>query len=109
MIAASQEIAASTAQLVVASRVKAERGSERMTALSQASKSVTTATASVLGTVKSGRETMTERGTEIIVFSHFCLLCKTIMMIKFVASDASASLQLLVRSGNLGYAGRGVF
>ncbi|PSN31546.1 Huntingtin-interacting protein 1 [Blattella germanica] len=38
LVVASQEIAASTAQLVVASRVKADRNSKNMSALSQASK-----------------------------------------------------------------------
>lgn len=62
LMAASQEIAASTAQLVVASKVKADRGSERLSALSSASKIVTKATANVLGTVKAGRETLEEKG-----------------------------------------------
>ncbi len=62
LMAASQEVAASTAQLVVASKVKADRGSERMSALSKASKGVTTATAGVLGTVKTGKEVLEDKG-----------------------------------------------
>lgn len=53
LLVASQEIAASTAQLVVASRVKADRNSKNMSALSQASKGVTQATGGVVATAKS--------------------------------------------------------
>ncbi|KAF5278472.1 hypothetical protein FQA39_LY05961 [Lamprigera yunnana] len=52
LVVASQEIAASTAQLVVASRVKADRKSKNLDQLGQASKGVTTATGGVLATVK---------------------------------------------------------
>ncbi|XP_026271419.1 huntingtin-interacting protein 1 isoform X2 [Frankliniella occidentalis] len=52
LIVASQEIAASTAQLVVASRVKASRDSANLTALSQASRGVTQATGQVVATAK---------------------------------------------------------
>ncbi|XP_056646802.1 huntingtin-interacting protein 1 isoform X1 [Diorhabda sublineata] len=52
LVVAAQEIAASTAQLVVASRVKADRNSQNLQQLTQASKSVTTATGAVLATVK---------------------------------------------------------
>ncbi|KAL0272699.1 UNVERIFIED_CONTAM: hypothetical protein PYX00_005571 [Menopon gallinae] len=53
LIVASQGIAASTAQLVVASRVKADRNSENLKNLSGASKGVTQATANVVATAKS--------------------------------------------------------
>lgn len=49
---AAQEIAACTAQLVVASRVKAPRNSENLAALGQASRSVTQATGAVVATAK---------------------------------------------------------
>lgn len=52
LVVASQEISASTAQLVVASRVKANRNSTNLKQLTQASKDVTTATATVVATVK---------------------------------------------------------
>ncbi|XP_034241716.1 huntingtin-interacting protein 1 isoform X2 [Thrips palmi] len=52
LIVASQEVAASTAQLVVASRVKASRDSLNLTALSQASRGVTQATGQVVATAK---------------------------------------------------------
>nr|XP_024218329.1 huntingtin-interacting protein 1 isoform X2 [Halyomorpha halys] len=48
VIAAAQGISASTAQLVVASRVKADRGSAALNELTQASKGVTAATATAL-------------------------------------------------------------
>lgn len=52
LIVAAQEIAACTAQLVVASRVKAPRGSQNLNALSTASKNVTQATGTVVATAK---------------------------------------------------------
>lgn len=71
LLVASQQIAAGTAQLAVASRVKADRGSQRLVALSQASRQVTSATANVLGTVKSGREIFEEK--ESVDFSTLSL------------------------------------
>lgn len=59
---ASQEIAASTAQLVMASQVKADRGSERLSSLKGASRGVANATASVVGHVKAGQESLQESG-----------------------------------------------
>ena len=69
LMVASQEIAAATAQLVVASRVKAERESERLAALTTASRGVSSATAAVLGSVKSGRQTLEEE--EDLDFSKY--------------------------------------
>eukprot|EP00794_Sanderia_malayensis_P014190 gene14190-15670_t len=59
LMVASNEIAASTAQLVAASRVKASKGSEKLSRLMRASKNVGQSTAKVVATVKSGAE-MTE-------------------------------------------------
>ncbi|KAK9708515.1 I/LWEQ domain [Popillia japonica] len=56
----AQEIAASTAQLVVASRVKADRKSHNLEQLSQASKGVTNATGGVVATVKDCSQLMDE-------------------------------------------------
>ncbi|XP_058794250.1 huntingtin-interacting protein 1 isoform X2 [Phymastichus coffea] len=53
LVVASQGIAASTAQLVVASRVKADRNSTNLSALSEASRLVTQATGGVVATAKS--------------------------------------------------------
>lgn len=52
LIVAAQEIAASTAQLVVASRVKAPRESANLGALGLASRDVTQATGAVVATAK---------------------------------------------------------
>ncbi|XP_058126010.1 huntingtin-interacting protein 1 isoform X1 [Anopheles coustani] len=52
LVVAAQEIAACTAQLVVASRVKAPRSSSNLTALGTASKNVTQATGIVVATAK---------------------------------------------------------
>ncbi|XP_050536269.1 huntingtin-interacting protein 1 isoform X2 [Daktulosphaira vitifoliae] len=53
LIVASHSVAAGTAQLVVASRVKAPRGSRNLDELSKASRDVTNATATVVATAKS--------------------------------------------------------
>ncbi|KAG8040857.1 hypothetical protein G9C98_001845 [Cotesia typhae] len=53
LVVASQGIAASTAQLVVASRVKADKNSRNLAGLSEASREVTQATGSVVATAKS--------------------------------------------------------
>ncbi|VVC44540.1 AP180 N-terminal homology (ANTH) domain,I/LWEQ domain,ENTH/VHS,ENTH domain [Cinara cedri] len=53
LIVASHSVAAGTAQLVVASRVKASRNSDNLVELSQASRDVTNATATVVATAKS--------------------------------------------------------
>lgn len=52
LVVAAQEIAASTAQLVVSSRVKAQRSSSNLSALGTASKNVTQATGAVVATAK---------------------------------------------------------
>lgn len=62
LIVAAQEIGASTAQLVVASRVKADRKSENLQQLTQASKGVTTATGTVVATVKDCSQLIEETG-----------------------------------------------
>ncbi|KAI6176551.1 hypothetical protein M3Y97_00810300 [Aphelenchoides bicaudatus] len=71
LIVAAQEISASVAQLFVSSRVKADRGSERLSLLGQASKQVNEATASVIASVKSGKQTLEEE--ELFDFSQFSL------------------------------------
>lgn len=52
IVVAAQEIAACTAQLVVASRVKAPRTSQHLQELTSASKNVTQSTATVVATAK---------------------------------------------------------
>ena len=53
IMVASQEIAGSTAQLVIASRVKAKEGSNRFHQLKLASRMVTEATGAVVAAAKS--------------------------------------------------------
>lgn len=52
IVVAAQEIAACTAQLVVASRVKAPRSSQNLQELTQASRNVTQSTGIVVATAK---------------------------------------------------------
>ncbi|CAF0778826.1 unnamed protein product [Adineta ricciae] len=63
IIACSQEIAASTAQLVAASNVKADRESKNREALSQASKAVNASTAQVVATAKNCASIIEEKST----------------------------------------------
>ncbi|KAF7273761.1 huntingtin interacting protein 1 isoform X2 [Rhynchophorus ferrugineus] len=65
LVVAAQEIGASTAQLVVASRVKADRRSENLQQLTQASKGVTTATGTVVATVKDCSQLIEERELDV--------------------------------------------
>ncbi|XP_054288855.1 huntingtin-interacting protein 1 isoform X6 [Macrosteles quadrilineatus] len=71
LVVASQGIAASTAQLVVASRVKASRNSTNMSQLSAASKDVTQATAGVVATAKSCMQLVDE--SDELDVSHLSL------------------------------------
>ncbi|KAH8327853.1 hypothetical protein KR067_001050 [Drosophila pandora] len=52
LIVAAQEIAACTTQMVIASKVKADRNSQKLTDLTKASRSVTQATGTLVATVK---------------------------------------------------------
>lgn len=61
LVVASQGIAASTAQLVVASRVKADRNSSNLAALSEVSREVTQATGGVVATAKSCSQLIEEK------------------------------------------------
>ena len=63
LMVCSQEIAASTAQLVVASKVKAPRDSKNLPPLSEASKKVAEATAGVVASTKSGAELIEDQDT----------------------------------------------
>lgn len=65
LIVASQEIAASTAQMVLASRVKARKESEKLNRLSSSSKSVAEKTAFVVATARACASHMAERENEI--------------------------------------------
>ncbi|PAV71469.1 hypothetical protein WR25_12222 isoform A [Diploscapter pachys] len=71
LIVAAQEIAASTAQLFVSSRVKADRDSKKLAELSTSSRQVNQCTAQVVATVKSGQTTLNEK--DVLDFSHLSL------------------------------------
>ncbi|XP_051534940.1 huntingtin-interacting protein 1 isoform X2 [Myxocyprinus asiaticus] len=63
LMVCSHEIAASTAQLVAASKVKADKGSTNLIRLQQASKGVTQATAGVVASTKSGKSQIEDTDT----------------------------------------------
>ncbi|XP_060799654.1 huntingtin-interacting protein 1 isoform X2 [Neoarius graeffei] len=63
LMVCSHEIAASTAQLVAASKVKADKDSPKLARLQQASRGVTQATAGVVASTKSGQSQIEETDT----------------------------------------------
>ncbi|XP_074535389.1 huntingtin-interacting protein 1 isoform X2 [Halichoeres trimaculatus] len=71
LMVCSHEIAASTAQLVAASKVKADKDSANLQRLQQASRGVTQATAAVVASTKSGKSQIEE--TETMDFSSMTL------------------------------------
>ena len=62
LIAASQEIAGASAQLVVASRVKAKPDSQKLSKLSQSSKKVSEATGNVVAITKKCSQSIEDAG-----------------------------------------------
>ncbi|XP_030632197.1 huntingtin-interacting protein 1 [Chanos chanos] len=71
LMVCSHEIAASTAQLVAASKVKADKDSPNLTRLQQASRGVTQATAGVVASTKSGKSQIED--TDTMDFSSMTL------------------------------------
>uniref|UniRef100_A0A8C6UA95 Huntingtin-interacting protein 1-related protein n=1 Tax=Neogobius melanostomus TaxID=47308 RepID=A0A8C6UA95_9GOBI len=71
LMVCSHEIAASTAQLVAASKVKADKDSTKLHRLQHASRGVTQATAAVVASTKSGKSQIEE--TETMDFSSMTL------------------------------------
>uniref|UniRef100_A0A3B4CRH8 I/LWEQ domain-containing protein n=1 Tax=Pygocentrus nattereri TaxID=42514 RepID=A0A3B4CRH8_PYGNA len=63
LIVCSHEIAASTAQLVAASKVKADRGSKKLSSLQQASRHVNEMAANVVASTKTGQEQIEDKDT----------------------------------------------
>ncbi|XP_061639206.1 huntingtin-interacting protein 1 isoform X2 [Phyllopteryx taeniolatus] len=63
LMVCSREIAASTAQLVAASKVKADKDSANLRRLQQASRGVTQATAAVVASTKSGKSQIEDKDT----------------------------------------------
>ncbi|KAK0150954.1 Huntingtin-interacting protein 1-related protein [Merluccius polli] len=66
LIVCSHEIAASTAQLVAASKVKADRSSKRLTVLQQASRTVNEMAANVVASTRTGQENLEEKGVKVL-------------------------------------------
>merc|ERR1719259_29012 len=73
LVVCSQEVAASTVQLVVASKVKASPESTNLKQLQDASKDVHHATAKVVGTAKSGAQKIDEKNLEALDFTKVTL------------------------------------
>ncbi|XP_076832542.1 huntingtin-interacting protein 1 [Brachyhypopomus gauderio] len=71
LMVCSHEIAGSTAQLVAASKVKADKGSMNLVRLQQASRAVTQATAGVVASTKTGKSQIEE--TDTMDFSNLTL------------------------------------
>ncbi|KAG7483835.1 hypothetical protein MATL_G00042430 [Megalops atlanticus] len=71
LMVCSHEIAASTAQLVAASKVKADKDSPNLARLQQASRGVTQATAGVVASTKSGKSQIED--TDTMDFSSMTL------------------------------------
>ncbi|NXU48775.1 HIP1R protein, partial [Turnix velox] len=63
LIVCSHEIAASTAQLVAASKVKAEKSSKNLSRLQECSRNVNEMAANVVASTKSGQEQIEEKDT----------------------------------------------
>ncbi|XP_042343997.1 huntingtin interacting protein 1 related b isoform X2 [Plectropomus leopardus] len=63
LIVCSHEIAASTAQLVAASKVKADRSSKRLSVLQQASRHVNEMAANVVASTRTGQEHLEDKET----------------------------------------------
>uniref|UniRef100_A0A8D0GYL6 Huntingtin interacting protein 1 related n=1 Tax=Sphenodon punctatus TaxID=8508 RepID=A0A8D0GYL6_SPHPU len=63
LIVCSHEIAASTAQLVAASKVKADKNSRQLTKLQECSRSVNEKAANVVASTKSGQEQIEDKDT----------------------------------------------
>lgn len=64
LIVCSNEIAASTAQLVVASKVKANRKSKKLSELSEASRGVTSCTGKVVGSAREASQIIEEQSEQ---------------------------------------------
>jgi len=84
---ASQEIAASTAQLVFASRVKSDKDSINLKALSEASKTVSQATGRVVATAKQCAE-LVEDSSKLFLIPFLChvIISLYINMYKYFAN-----------------------
>lgn len=73
LMAASQEIAASCAQLVVASRVKADSSSQNLSNLSKSSKSVLQETGNIIAITKHCSKLIEDNGKSTIYEQTICI------------------------------------
>uniref|UniRef100_A0A8D2LJL1 Huntingtin interacting protein 1 related n=1 Tax=Varanus komodoensis TaxID=61221 RepID=A0A8D2LJL1_VARKO len=76
LIVCSHEIAASTAQLVAASKVKAEKSSKNLSKLQECSRAVNEKAANVVASTKSGQEQVEDRGDHVCKHASVRLLKK---------------------------------
>ena len=70
LIAAAQQVASSTAQLVLACKVKADRGSEKMRGLESASRSVRKATDTLIKGAKDAKDAADKEAEEASIHSE---------------------------------------
>jgi huntingtin interacting protein 1 len=94
MMVASQEIAASTAQLVIASRVKAKEGSNRFNELRLASRVVTEATGRVVAVAKDRSVTADSELLSILFWSKSFKLTHSDVELDFSQLSAHQSKTL---------------
>lgn len=78
LIVCSNEIAASTAQLVVASKVKADRKSKKLSELSEASRGVTSCTGKVVGSAREASQIIEEQSEQPLCYCIILLCSKLI-------------------------------
>jgi len=71
LIVSSQEIGASVAQLYISSRVKAQKGSVKLSELGSASKAVNNCAATLVATVKDAQQSLSEE--KLLDFSNYSL------------------------------------
>ena len=71
LMVCAQEIAASTAQLVVSSKVKADRHSKSLASVSSASKSVSSATGNVVASAKAASQIIEDKSEHCLKTAAF--------------------------------------
>ena len=80
LVVCSQEIAASTTQLVVSSKVKAPRGSTNLPLLAEASRNVTAATGKVVASAKSAAQMIEDLGMFVLTAFRLVALARVITL-----------------------------
>ena len=101
IMVASQEIAGSTAQLVIASRVKAREGSSKFQELRLASKLVTEATGAVVAVAKSSSVTAESKWCFIIslklLTSYFLLISDVDLDFSGLSAHQTKTLEMNIQ------------